>query len=81
MQFLMSGSSEECIIETLHRGIASSSSEQSQLHPLVSINGSESTGEYKKVNQIPVTVLMIRIGASLVKCQAENVSSQPHNSV
>jgi hypothetical protein len=48
IQFLVCGSSEECVIETLHRDVATSSGKQSQLHPLAFITGSESTGAYKK---------------------------------
>jgi len=48
IQFLVCGSSEECVIETLHRDVATSSGKQSQLHPIVSIRGSEGTGVYKK---------------------------------
>lgn len=48
IQFLVCGSSEECVIETLHRDVATSSGKQSQLHSLAFITGSESTGAYKK---------------------------------
>lgn len=53
-------SSKECVIETLHRDVATSSDKRSQLHLLVSVRGSESTGAYKKVYQIPVIILMMR---------------------
>ena len=46
--FLVCGSSEKCVIETLHRDVATSSGKQSQLHLVVSIRGSESTGVYQK---------------------------------
>jgi len=45
---LVCGSSEKCVIETLNRDVATSSGKQLQLHPIVSIRGSESTGVYKK---------------------------------
>ena len=48
IRFLVCGSSEKCVIETLHRDLATSSGKQSQLHPVVSIRGSESTGVYQK---------------------------------